>query len=527
MGERPTIIEAARMAATKPGVEPLTPLWEVALRLLYGLPLTDEQVALAVRATGRTAEAIRALEGHRFAELWTRVGRRGPKSSTHALIGAFEAGWGGHERDVMPGERFVVALTAKDVAGGHILARFVRMWLDAWGFTYRTTRSGSLHVIELDAVPCDIYIFPCTTTAPRGYPIAVAIFDESAHWSTDETGARPDIEILAAHRAAMAQFRRSLLVSGSTPLAQQGVHYDTIESAWGNDAETRVLAVQGPTWEWSPSITEERTRELEPDPRVWRREFRAEPVAASCAAFEPELIDQCFRAPGNYRGAGRVLVIDASGGGGDSFAAAVVTWCIPTADLTPEQEYLLEVHRADNKCRSELGIELLPLPTFARPNAPPFVCFERLLGWQDRFKLSVGSNTIAQQLALTCQQFGVTSAFGDQFGSFWIRNDLAQLGVHFSEIAWTNPNKQAAVSRVRHWLRERMLVLPQHEQLKRELHAYSERVTPSGAITYGGRGQHDDFVALIITAAMADSQNLLAGSPHAQFVYRHVGGYQA
>jgi len=72
-----------------------------------------------------------------------------------------------------------------------------------------------------------------------------------------------------------------------------------------------------------------------------------------------------------------------------------------------------------------------------------------------------------------------------------------------------------------------MLVLPQHEQLKRELHAYSERVTPSGAITYGGRGQHDDFVALIITAAMADSQNLLAGSPHAQFVYRHVGGYQA
>jgi hypothetical protein len=58
------------------------------------------------------------------------------------------------------------------------------------------------------------------------------------------------------------------------------------------------------------------------------------------------------------------------------------------------------------------------------------------------------------------------------------------------------------------------LVLPEHEQLRDELLEFEERSTTTGAFTFGARGSgHDDYVALLLTAAMADGQRQLQGSP--------------
>lgn len=49
-------------------------------------------------------------------------------------------------------------------------------------------------------------------------------------------------------------------------------------------------------------------------------------------------------------------------------------------------------------------------------------------------------------------------------------------------------------------------MLPRHERLRNELLGFEERISGSGGFTYGARGKnHDDYVALLITAAIADA----------------------
>src|SRR5450432_913768 len=83
---------------------------------------------------------------------------------------------------------------------------------------------------------------------------------------------------------------------------------------------------------------------------------------------------------------------------------------------------------------------------------------------------------------------------------------------------WTGQSKPLAVETVRRWLREGTLWLPtagKGESLKRELLQFEERLTPSGQFTFRGRGtMHDDYVALLLTAALADADPGLPLSPN-------------
>lgn len=149
-----TILDMAADIA-RPGVEPPTPRWAAVLAYLYGLSLTPEQVAEVAAATGRSPESILAhcrevVGRRRFRQLWARIGRRGRKSSTAALIVVFEALYGGHERYVMPGEQAFCAVISKDLAGSNVVARFVKIYLDALGVQYRTSKLGAVSIIEID-----------------------------------------------------------------------------------------------------------------------------------------------------------------------------------------------------------------------------------------------------------------------------------------------------------------------------------------------------------------------------------------
>ena len=75
---------------------------------------------------------------------------------------------------------------------------------------------------------------------------------------------------------------------------------------------------------------------------------------------------------------------------------------------------------------------------------------------------------------------------------------------------YRHPSKPPAVERVRRWLADGALSLPAHDQLRNELLGFEERVTASGAFTFGARGSgHDDYVSLLITAAMADAKGMI------------------
>ena len=78
---------------------------------------------------------------------------------------------------------------------------------------------------------------------------------------------------------------------------------------------------------------------------------------------------------------------------------------------------------------------------------------------------------------------------------------------------WTATSKPEAVARLRRVLAEGSIQFAPHDGM-RQLAALEERVTPSGAFTYAGRGStHDDYVALTLTTLLADLAGDLERSP--------------
>ena len=111
-----------------------------------------------------------------------------------------------------------------------------------------------------------------------------------------------------------------------------------------------------------------------------------------------------------------------------------------------------------------------------------------------------------------------------------MRAAFEKAGLLFFEHVYTAQSKPAAVELVRRWLRDGQLALPtkgKGERLKRELLAFEERLTPSGRFTFGGRGtSHDDYAALLVTAAMAESNPGLPLSPYHRELPRGMGQTQ-
>ncbi|HEY2405212.1 MAG TPA: hypothetical protein VGI10_04380 [Polyangiaceae bacterium] len=273
----PTILDVARAIREATGQEPLTPRWEATCRAFYGLELREQDVDNLAAGTRRTKAAIRAMSRGPRRELWARVGRRGRKSFTMAMLAVYEAMFGGHERYLVRGERGLVAVISKDTAGSTLVARFAELHAEALGVACHWSSIGSVRVLELEGFAFGIACFPCNARAPRGFAVPVIIADEIAHWATDSAEyMNSDESVLGAIKPAMAQFPDAKLLAISSPLGREGMHYETIDANLGG-ADPDVLAVEGPTWEWNPEISEARTHEIEKDAKTHGMEFGAIP----------------------------------------------------------------------------------------------------------------------------------------------------------------------------------------------------------------------------------------------------------
>ena len=84
--------------------------WRSFLRVAFGLPLSDQDLALFKQCTGRTMPPAEAIS-----EWWCLAGRRGGKSLISALCGAYLALFHDYRQFLAPGERATVMLLASDV----------------------------------------------------------------------------------------------------------------------------------------------------------------------------------------------------------------------------------------------------------------------------------------------------------------------------------------------------------------------------------------------------------------------------
>jgi hypothetical protein len=458
-----------------------------------------------------------------------RVGRRGGKSSTLcrvAVVQALAGGW-----SVPRGDVAVIPFVSldRDEATGRI--RTIGEILSTLGVAHDATADE----ITLPARRLRFSVKTCSVRSV-GFTSVAVIGDEMARWTSRDDAANPAGEVMASLRPTLATQPEGFEVCSSSPWSTVDYHHELL-SQGDNDDQVVSFA---PTWLANPTLTEAETHRLEPDPRVWAREYAAIPSAELSACFDPALIGRCFDGLPEGSFTQPVAVIDPNSGGADAFTLGFACWATPYFNPPIDARCIEDSHWTPDGGRivSRRYVRIIPgvSPCKRRITLP-----DGSLGWKhipavpsrqepldveiprSRFCLlsaeavpsSFGrGDEIVDYVAQQCRRVGAGLVVGDQRESLFLETAFRERGLRYVSLAWTNANKAEAVRRIRRLMADGLLSLPWGEPLRRELTNYSERMTSSGITRYGARGSgHDDFVALLITATLADLERLLPGSP--------------
>ena len=212
--------------------------WFAFLRVLFGLPLSADELALFRRCTGRD----KPREGG-YLESWLCCGRRAGKSFMLALIAVFLAtcrSWGEY---LAPGEKAVVMIIAADRRQARVIYRYAHALLTRVAVLKPLVEREVAEVIDLsNGISIEIMTASYRTT--RGYSVCAALLDEIAYWKSD-LSATPDSEVVNALRPAMATVPGSMLLAASSPYARRGVMWRAYQRHYGKD--TPVLVWQADT----------------------------------------------------------------------------------------------------------------------------------------------------------------------------------------------------------------------------------------------------------------------------------------
>jgi len=459
---------------------------------------------------------IRRFYASTCRQLVLRVGRRGGKSSTLARVAVVEALFGRHV--IPPGDVGVVAIisVSRDEAAQRL--RTVKAILDALNVEYKPIDHG----IELLARPIVIKTFAASLAGVSGFTAICVICDEVAKWRDTETGVNPASEVLASLRPTMATQPNAKIFLSSSPLGVLDAHakaFDLGENAF-------QLVAHAPTWEANPTISEATTHDLEPDARVWRREYAAIPQASLSAAFDADAVDAAMVLDvGGYRPSEPVCIIDASSGASDAFTWAIARWMLPPPGTEGASPWKTKrswngVSRSwDDEVITDDRGEPVPDPKFnpRHPGAKAVLRIEHIGAVEGGFWSPTAAGVIADKIVACAIKHGARTIYGDQRETLGLAQLFTDRGAKFVPVPWTNENKGAAVGKVRALMRERRLSLEHNVDLRRELLQFEEKITPSGVITFGARGKtHDDRVALLVTAAIVDALGRLPSSPLAR-----------
>jgi hypothetical protein len=473
-------LSALESALTAEGFPPMSAWWESTLQRFYN--------------SGRR-------------QLVLRVGRRGGKSSTLCRVAVLEALYGAHT--IPPGDVGVVAIVSVRREEAAERLRTVRAILDALGVTYRPVDGG----LELIARRVLFRVFTASVSGVSGFTCIAAICDEVAKWRDLDTGSNPAKEVLASLRPTIAGQPSARIFLSSSPLGQEDAHAAAFDA--GDTAFQLVAFAE--TWTARPSLTEDETRALEPDERVWRREYAALPQAGASAAFDPLHIE---RAIGQVPQEGliqcaKVVLVDPSAGASDTWSYAVCGWRFsrPEAQWQCKRVWSVGARKWLDVPIQDAKGDPIPNPDWD-PSTSNKLVFDYVGGVDNAVRRGVTSDAIVRMIADLARTNGAVAVHGDQFERFGLTSAFATIGLPYFPHVWTQPMKEQATMRVRRWFADDIVALPRSEVLRTQLLCFSEIIAPSGAITFKGRrGGHDDYAMLLLLAAFVDMDGGLPGSP--------------
>ncbi|HKY37137.1 MAG TPA: hypothetical protein VJN18_14430 [Polyangiaceae bacterium] len=375
-----------------------------------------------------------------------RVGRRGGKSSTLCRLAVMVALFG--EWSVPAGDTAVICLVSVKTDEALARLRTIKWILTTLGLEFDERGSE----LELRGErPVLFKVYPCNIDSV-GFTSVLVIGDEVARWESRDTGANPAREVVASLAPTMATQPAAFMVLSSSPWSTDDYHAECFEAG---DTAHQVVS-HAPSWVANPTISEAETHELEPDERVWSREYAAVPGATISAALDPVDVTACFGRQEQGQLGRAFLVIDASSLRGDGFA-----WLAGR--------------------ESDAG-ELVGLECDAFDG-------ERLR--------HVSMAGVVEHISARAKAWGVPRIFGDQREEAALRTLFSQQHVVLECLPWSEQSKDLAFQTLRRLMRERRVVLPDHAGLRREMTGIKAHLLPSGRTKYATNGL--DFASCVVT----------------------------
>jgi hypothetical protein len=381
-----------------------------------------------------------------------RAGRRAGKSSTLCRLAVAWALWGSWH--VPAGDVAVVAFVSVSKDESSARLRTIAEILKALHVPFEQ-RGEELEVTG--SRPVLFRTIAATTKAGVGFTSIVVMGDEVSRWEARDSAANPAREVLGSLFPTLASQPFGFSVLCSSPWSTDDYHAELYDS--GNT--DHQITSHASTWTANPTISEERTRELEPDPRTWQREYAAIPGATVSAAVDPEDIRACIdiKPLGTPTAAGFVA-IDASSLRADAFTFI----CGRTTD---RDELLVQ----------EVG------------------------GWDGDELRSVSMRDVVRTIATRARQWGARVVYADQREEASLATLFSEEDIGFKSYAWSEPSKDEAMQLLRRLMRERRVSLPDDPRLVRQLVNLKAHLAPSGRVRYLTNGQ--DYASALITLAHA------------------------
>ena len=288
MKRQPTIIDAInnpKLFGSLPRFKKLQTwtAWLVVLKAIFGLAMTDDDLVVFQRHTGRTTPPSNG-----FKETYLIIGRRGGKSFISALVTCFIACFIDFTPFITVGETLAVMCLAKDKDQARIVFRYIKAILNYIPALRSMIADQRTDEIELTS-GVTILVKASDFGGVRGPTIACVVADEIAFWASQ--GANPDGEVLSAIRPAMATIPDAKLLCISTGYAQVGALYDAHKEHYGKD-DDEVLVWQADTASMNPTISQAYIdKEIEKDPEAGRAEWLGLFREDVSAAFPLALIE--------------------------------------------------------------------------------------------------------------------------------------------------------------------------------------------------------------------------------------------
>jgi hypothetical protein len=293
---------------------------KMALKAVYGLPLTDAELEVFNQTTGLNEY----IPGKEWTEVSFILGRRSGKSDKLASnIALYEAC---REHNLSPGQVAVAMIVASEKKRqARIVYDYCLGKLEQSKILKRMIKNITQEEILLTNGAA-IQVYPCSIARVRGHSLLCFIGDECAYWKVE--GKDIDEDVLNSARPAL-DFDCSKMIKISTPYMMKGEIYQDFKHYWGK-VNDDVLVFRGDTLLFNPSYSRKKLERLKKrKPLTYETEHLANFRTDLSSMFDPLIIDKTINYDRPIELAPRKNIayrcfVDCAGGGGkDSYAVAL------------------------------------------------------------------------------------------------------------------------------------------------------------------------------------------------------------